>query len=69
MEHERMPVCSPKNSKASLAIFVLPIDRRSFIVPVLNELFVDPVAAVMPAPDFSKDEPACDRSPRDDHRP
>jgi hypothetical protein len=52
--HERTPVCSPKNHKASLTIFVLPIDRRSFIVRVLNELLVDPAAPIVATPDFSR---------------
>jgi hypothetical protein len=53
-------------SNASLAIFVLPIDLRSFIVRVLNERFVDPAAPIVASPDFSKDEPAGHRSPWDD---
>ena len=40
-------------SNASLAIFVLPIDLRSFIVRVLNELLVDPAAPVVASPDLS----------------
>jgi hypothetical protein len=56
--HGRTPVGALKNSRALLAIFVLPIDLRSFIsiTRVLNEPLVDPAAAVMPAPDFSADE-------------
>jgi hypothetical protein len=52
-EVPRTPACPPKNGNAPLAIFVLPIDLRSFIVRVLNELLVDPAAPVVAAPDLS----------------
>ena len=42
------------------------LHRRSIRIP--NEFFIDPVAAVMPPPDFSNDDPAGDGSSRnDDH--
>jgi len=68
---ERTPVCPLKNSNALLTIFVLPIDLRSFIsiTRVLNELLINPVVPIVAPPAFSKDEPACDRSPRHDDSP
>src|ERR1700680_828269 len=69
--HERTPVCPLKNSSALLAIFVLPIDRRSFIsiTCVLDEPLVDPAAAVMPPPDFSANELAANGPSWNDDRP
>jgi hypothetical protein len=60
-----------KDSNAVLAIFVLPIDLRSFIsiTRVLSELLINPAAAIVAPPDLSKDEPARDRSPRNDDSP
>jgi hypothetical protein len=69
-QHERTPVCPLKNSNAPLAIFVLPIDLRSFILRgVLNEFLINPMAPIVAPPDFSKDEPARDRSSRDKDGP
>jgi hypothetical protein len=67
--HGRTPVCGPKNRNASLPIFVLPIDRRSSIVRVLNDPLVDPVSPVVPSPDAADNKPARDRSPRNDDSP
>src|SRR4030088_2677632 len=67
--HGRTPVCGPENSNASLLIFVLPIDRRSSIVRVLNESLVDPVSPVVPSPDATDNKPAGDRSSRNDDVP
>jgi hypothetical protein len=69
--HGRTPVCTLKNSNALLAIFVLPIDLRSFVavMRVLNDFLVDPAASVMTPPYLSRDKPAANRSPREDHRP
>ena len=58
-----------KNSNASLPIFVLPIDRRSSIVRVLNEPLVDPVSPVVPSPDATDNKPAGNRSSRNDDDP
>jgi hypothetical protein len=62
---------SAKNGNAPLAIFVLPIDLRSFvaIMRVFNEFLVDPVAPVVPAPDLTGNEPAGNRSPRNEDGP
>src|ERR1700687_1769730 len=70
-QHERTPVCPPKNSNAPLAIFVLPIDLRSFIsiTRILNEFHINPVVPIVSPPDLSKDEPAGDRSSRDEDGP
>ena len=35
----------------------------------LDVFFVNPMAAVVTPPEFSKDKAACDRSPRHNHRP
>src|ERR1700674_4306766 len=67
--HGRTPVCAPKNSKASLPIFVLPIDRRSSIIRVLNEFLVDPVSPVVPSPDATDNKPSGNRSSRNDDGP
>jgi hypothetical protein len=68
--HERTPLCSPKNSNASLTIFVLPIDLRSFIsITRLDEPLVDPAAAVIPPPDFSVNELAANGPSWNDDRP
>src|ERR1700686_765749 len=70
MQHERTPVCPLRNSNAPLAIFVLPIDLRSFILKgVLNEFLINPMAPIVAPPDFSKDKPARDRSSRDKDGP
>jgi hypothetical protein len=60
-----------KNSNAPLAIFVLPIDLRSFvaIMRVLNEFLVDPAPAVMTSPYLSENEPARNRPPWNDDGP
>jgi hypothetical protein len=69
-QHERTPVCPLKNSNAPLAIFVLPIDLRSFILKgVLNEFLINPMAPFVAPPHFSKDEPTRDRSSRDKDGP
>jgi hypothetical protein len=65
----RTPVCAPKNSNASLPTFVLPIDRRSSIVRVLNEPLVDPVSPVVPSPDATDNKPSGNRSPRKEDDP
>ena len=67
--HGRTPVCGPENSNAPLLIFVLPIDRRSSIVRVLNESLVDPVSPVVPSPDATDNKPAGDQSSRNDDVP
>jgi hypothetical protein len=67
--HGRRPVCAPKNSNASLPIFVLPIDRRSFIIRVLNEPLVDPASPVVPSPDATDNKPAGNRSSRNNDDP
>jgi hypothetical protein len=67
--HGRTPVCAPKNRNAFLLIFVLPIDRRSSIVRVLNDPLIDPLSAVVPSPDATDNKPACDRSSRNDDGP
>jgi hypothetical protein len=41
------------DSNARLLIPILPIDLRSFIVRVLNELFVDPVAPIVASPNLT----------------
>ena len=71
MVHDRTPVRLPKNSNAPFAILVLPIDLRSFvaIMRVLNELLMNPMVTVVAPPHFSKDQPASDRSSRNDDRP
>src|SRR4029077_8436988 len=60
-----------KNSKALFAIFVLPSDLRSLrmFISVLDELLVDPTAAVMAAPDFPVKQSPRDRAPRNDNGP
>jgi len=67
----RAPRRRSKNSNAPLAIFVLPIDLRSFvaIMRVLNEFPVDPVAPVVPSPDSTQNKPAGNRSSRNDDGP
>src|ERR1700716_2689766 len=67
--HGRTPVCGPETSNASFLIFVLPIDRRSSIVRVLNESLVDPVSPVVPSPDATDNKPAGDRLSRNDDGP
>ena len=67
--HGRTPVCAPKNSNASLPIFVLPIDRRSSIVRVLNEPLVDPVSPIVPSPDATDNKPTGNRPSRNDDGP
>jgi hypothetical protein len=42
---------------------------RTDLCSKLGELFVSPMPPVVAAPDFSVDEPACDGSTREDHRP
>ena len=65
-----IPDFLPKNSSAPLMISVLPIDLRSFILKgVLNEFLVNPMAPVVAPPDFSKDEPAGDRTSGDKDGP
>jgi hypothetical protein len=55
---------------ARLAIFILPIDLRSFILKgVFNEFLINPMTPIVAPPDFSKDKPAGDRSSRDEDRP
>lgn len=67
----RAPRRRSKNSNAPLAIFVLPIDLRSFIaiMRVLDEFLVDPVAPVVPSPDSTQNKPAGNRSSRNDDGP
>ncbi len=67
--HGRTPVCAPNNRKASLPIFVLPVDRRSFIIRVLNEPLVDPASPVVPSPDATDNKPAGNRSSWNDDDP
>jgi hypothetical protein len=51
----------------TVALIVL----RSFldVLSILNELLINPAAALMTPPDFSEDKPASDRSPRDNYGP
>jgi hypothetical protein len=65
----RTPVCAPNNRNASLSIFILPIDRRSSIIRVLNDPLVDPVSPVVPSPDAIDHKPAGKRSSRNDDGP
>src|ERR1700676_823929 len=62
-QHERTPVCPLKNSNAPLAIFVLPIDLRSFILRgVLNEFLINPMAPIVAPQTFPKtSRPVIDR--------
>jgi hypothetical protein len=63
-------VCPLKNRNVRLAISVLPIDLRSFILKgVFNEFLINPMAPIVAPPDFSKEKPACDRSSRDKDGP
>jgi hypothetical protein len=41
------------DSNARLLIPILPIDLRSFIVRVLNELLVDPAAPIVASPNLT----------------
>jgi hypothetical protein len=45
------------------------IVAQSNIVDVFDEFLVDPVAAIVPAPDFAENQPAGNRSPGNDDGP